>query len=180
MRKAIIKSIKKRDVIAGTPFYISPEEIAGEATDQRADIYSLAIIIHDYGLLIYPILFTIVFFETGVVLTPFLPGDSLLFAGGTLAGAGILAEERQADFSGNPRVTRFEFGIEVLSVDEAGTEAAAATSRSAITASSDGWKVRGSRPNSITTAGSPTRSPMPSSASACSTSGGLGRVTSPW
>ncbi len=41
-----------------------------------------------YGLFIYCILFVIVFCETGLVVTPFLPGDSLLFASGTLAGAG--------------------------------------------------------------------------------------------
>src|SRR5215831_8064736 len=43
-----------------------------------------------YGVWIYGILFLIVFFETGVVVTPFLPGDSLLFATGALAAAGVL------------------------------------------------------------------------------------------
>ena len=43
-----------------------------------------------YGHLIYLVLFIIVFCETGLVVTPFLPGDSLLFAGGTLVGAGML------------------------------------------------------------------------------------------
>ena len=43
-----------------------------------------------YGIWIYAILFLIVFFETGVVVTPFLPGDSLLFATGALAAAGVL------------------------------------------------------------------------------------------
>jgi len=41
-----------------------------------------------YGLWIYAILFVIVFCETGLVVTPFLPGDSLLFAAKTLAAAG--------------------------------------------------------------------------------------------
>ena len=41
----------------------------------------------DYGTWIYVILFCIVFCETGLVVTPFLPGDSLLFASGVLAGA---------------------------------------------------------------------------------------------
>jgi len=44
----------------------------------------------DYGNWIYALLFLIVFCETGLVFTPFLPGDSLLFVAGTLAGAGAL------------------------------------------------------------------------------------------
>jgi membrane-associated protein len=50
----------------------------------------LAEIASDYGLWTYLILFLIVFCETGLVVTPFLPGDSLLFAVGALAGAGTL------------------------------------------------------------------------------------------
>jgi membrane-associated protein len=51
---------------------------------------NLALLINDYGLFVYPFLFAVVFFETGVVFTPFLPGDSLIFIAGALAGAGLL------------------------------------------------------------------------------------------
>lgn len=47
-------------------------------------------LVQAYGPWVYAILFLIVFCETGLVVTPFLPGDSLLFVAGTLAGAGLL------------------------------------------------------------------------------------------
>jgi membrane-associated protein len=53
------------------------------------DVY-LRELVEAYGHLVYLFLFLIVFCETGLVVTPFLPGDSLLFAGGALAGAGML------------------------------------------------------------------------------------------
>ena len=43
-----------------------------------------------YGAWVYGLLFVIVFAETGFVVTPFLPGDSLLFATGALCAAGVL------------------------------------------------------------------------------------------
>lgn len=45
----------------------------------------LAGLVAQYGLWVYAILFLILFCETGLVVTPFLPGDSLLFVAGTLA-----------------------------------------------------------------------------------------------
>lgn len=48
----------------------------------------LAMLVQQYGLWIYGILFFIVFAETGFVVTPFLPGDSLLFVAGALAALG--------------------------------------------------------------------------------------------
>lgn len=43
-----------------------------------------------YGIVVYGILFAMIFAETGLVVMPFLPGDSLLFAAGALAAAGSL------------------------------------------------------------------------------------------
>ncbi|MCD6023529.1 MAG: associated Golgi protein [Fibrobacteria bacterium] len=50
----------------------------------------LAQAIQQYGALTYLILFVIIFCETGLVVTPFLPGDSLLFAVGSFAALGLL------------------------------------------------------------------------------------------
>ncbi|MDF3009217.1 MAG: hypothetical protein K0S03_13 [Burkholderiales bacterium] len=48
----------------------------------------LAAFVAQHGVWVYALLFAIVFCETGLVVTPFLPGDSLLFVVGTLAAAG--------------------------------------------------------------------------------------------
>lgn len=52
---------------------------------------NLHIIIEKYGFWIYLLIFVIIFCETGLVVTPFLPGDSLLFALGAIAATGALS-----------------------------------------------------------------------------------------
>ena len=64
-------------------------------------------LVANHGAWIYAILFLIVFCETGLVVTPFLPGDSLLFVAGTLAAAGdmyvhgLFAALATASFAGD-------------------------------------------------------------------------------
>jgi membrane-associated protein len=53
------------------------------------DVY-LAELVAQYGIWVYGLLFAIIFAETGLVVAPFLPGDSLLFAAGALAATGPL------------------------------------------------------------------------------------------
>ena len=67
-----------------------------EALTQLIDIFlnldkHLEGIVSQYGLLTYLVLFLIIFCETGLVVTPFLPGDSLLFAAGAIASLGSLS-----------------------------------------------------------------------------------------
>lgn len=51
----------------------------------------LAAFMQQYGTPVYVVLFLIIFCETGLVVTPFLPGDSLIFAAGALAATGIVS-----------------------------------------------------------------------------------------
>jgi membrane-associated protein len=53
----------------------------------------LELFIRNYDVWIYALLFAIIFCETGLIVTPFLPGDSLIFAVGAIAGKGLIQVE---------------------------------------------------------------------------------------
>ena len=63
-----------------------------EILKQVADLFlnidqNLAAIVANFGVWSYALLFAVIFLETGIVVTPFLPGDSLIFAAGALAAS---------------------------------------------------------------------------------------------
>ena len=51
----------------------------------------LEVFVRNYGLWVYALLFLVIFVETGVVVMPFLPGDSLLFVVGAMCGVGLMS-----------------------------------------------------------------------------------------
>jgi membrane-associated protein len=53
----------------------------------------LQLFVQNYGVWVYALLFAIIFVETGVVVMPFLPGDSLLFVAGAMCGVGLMEYE---------------------------------------------------------------------------------------
>src|SRR5687767_10876648 len=72
---------------------LTPSTLCGYCMAEIIDIFlhvdeHLAAFVQTHGKLVYGLLFAIIFCETGLVVTPFLPGDSLLFAAGALAGLG--------------------------------------------------------------------------------------------
>src|SRR3990167_2323407 len=67
-------------------------EILKQVVDLFLNIdQNLAAIVANFGVWSYALLFLVIFMETGVVVTPFLPGDSLIFAAGALAASGAFS-----------------------------------------------------------------------------------------
>ena len=78
-------------------------KLSSEATVQHLQAF-----VQNYGAWVYALLFLIIFTETGVVVMPFLPGDSLLFVAGLLrpSGGSVRFKEREIAGLGAPAVSR--------------------------------------------------------------------------
>ena len=59
----------------------------------------LEMFVSNYGLWVYALLFLIIFVETGLVIMPFLPGDSLLFVVGAMCGVGLMVLGNQTNYT---------------------------------------------------------------------------------
>ena len=75
-----------------TPAIIAAMDLVAQLVDfvLHVDVH-LAAFVRAYGAWVYALLFLIIFVETGVVVMPFLPGDSLLFVVGAMCGAGLMS-----------------------------------------------------------------------------------------
>ena len=73
----------------------------------------LELFVQNYGAWVYALLFLIIFVETGVVVMPFLPGDSLLFVVGAMCGVGLLLAAAILGNQSNYAIGRY-FGPKVF------------------------------------------------------------------
>lgn len=85
MGKIIIVTRTWRATIVNMEFIISAIDVLLHL-ERYLDVWAVS-----YGIWMYAILFAVIFAETGLVITPFLPGDSLLFAVGAIAARGVLS-----------------------------------------------------------------------------------------
>ena len=91
-RQSILSIVPPRPDPAHAPFDPTAMEIAAQLLDfiLHVDLH-LTQFVQAYGSWVYALLFAIIFVETGVVVMPFLPGDSLLFVVGALCGVGLMS-----------------------------------------------------------------------------------------
>lgn len=97
-KKCQIQAIQRREAIK---IIIVRTRCVAKLVNMEFIVAAIDVILHleryldawslQYGIYMYAILFAVIFAETGLVITPFLPGDSLLFAVGALAARGTLS-----------------------------------------------------------------------------------------